>query len=276
MLPLQRIHAGLDSRCRASACRYSPKTSPPLAVTLRVAHILNHHYPERLHSLLIVDAPAVFHLLATAVRPFMDSVTMGKVHFASSKKHDPSTGALQSGKHDPSGLADIWDLYKTPYDQDKYVHYLKELESESSSHSMRITSTNADDGSGLPSTSGRPGMEPFTVLGAGAHDEAPVAVSRATSGGSNARFVTAESVGGGIRSASGHSGPLLRGTVSNAARSAVRRMSSFEFRRMPSAGARSSGAHSGDLSAFYTADSADIRCALAAGELREDEDAARR
>jgi hypothetical protein len=79
---------------------------------------------ERLQRLVIVDAPAVFWILWNAISPFVDSVTRAKVHFATSKKHDKQTGALLSGATDPSGLQELWSIYKQPYDKDSYLQLL--------------------------------------------------------------------------------------------------------------------------------------------------------
>lgn len=83
---------------------------------------------ERLQNLVIVDAPTVFWLLFNAICPFIDPVTRNKVHFAYSKKFDPENGKLLSGGVDPSGLSDVWEQYKTPYCQQKYRDFLKDLE----------------------------------------------------------------------------------------------------------------------------------------------------
>lgn len=83
---------------------------------------------ERLRSLVIVDAPAVFWILWNAVSPFVDSVTRAKVHFGSSKKHDATTGKLLSGAKDNSGLDEVWQIYKKPYKCSEYLDFLRSVQ----------------------------------------------------------------------------------------------------------------------------------------------------
>ena len=99
----------LDTACRAMKNNqeswvwimdmrgYSRANSPPLNVSLATLRVLADCYPERLHRVLMVDAPSVFSFLWSALSFALDPVTRHKVVFLSSsewrKKVEASRGA---------------------------------------------------------------------------------------------------------------------------------------------------------------------------------------
>ena len=58
---------------------YSPRNSPPFAVTRQSISILQNHYPERLGWAILSRPPCVFSLLWRAINPFLDEETRNKV-----------------------------------------------------------------------------------------------------------------------------------------------------------------------------------------------------
>jgi CRAL/TRIO domain len=93
---------------------------------------------ERLERLIIVNPPSVFRILSAALSPFMDSVTKAKVHLVQTKHHDDVTGRMLSGDPDPSGLHELWHIYKAPFDEEKYTALLLSLEKTAHSSSGKV------------------------------------------------------------------------------------------------------------------------------------------
>lgn len=60
---------------------YSPKNSPPFAVTKQSISVLQNHYPERLGHAVVVQPPCIFKLAWNALYPFLDSETRSKIMF---------------------------------------------------------------------------------------------------------------------------------------------------------------------------------------------------
>ena len=88
----------LDTACRAMKNNqeswvwimdmkgYTRANSPPLSVSLATLRILADCYPERLHRVLMVDAPSVFSIVWSALSFALDPVTRQKVVFLSSSE----------------------------------------------------------------------------------------------------------------------------------------------------------------------------------------------
>lgn len=57
---------------------FSLANSPSMATSLAVLHILQDHYPERLHRAYVVRPPYLFYALLQFLTPFMDAVTRSK------------------------------------------------------------------------------------------------------------------------------------------------------------------------------------------------------
>ena len=60
---------------------YSPKNSPPFAVTKSAITVLQNHYPERLGHAVLVKPPCIFNLAWNAFYPFLDRDTRSKIIF---------------------------------------------------------------------------------------------------------------------------------------------------------------------------------------------------
>lgn len=43
------------------------------------ATVLPHHYPERLHKIVMINRPYFFDILLGAIKPFLDARTLGKL-----------------------------------------------------------------------------------------------------------------------------------------------------------------------------------------------------
>ena len=63
---------------------FSPKNSPPFAVTKQSINILQSHYPERLGHAVIARPPCIFNLAWNAFYPFLDRETREKIVFVKS------------------------------------------------------------------------------------------------------------------------------------------------------------------------------------------------
>lgn len=58
---------------------YSSAHSPPLSVVRRTVSALQQMYPERLHRLIILDAPFWMRAFYKVIHPFLSSKTQGKI-----------------------------------------------------------------------------------------------------------------------------------------------------------------------------------------------------
>ena len=63
---------------------YSPKNSPPFAVTKHSINVLQSHYPERLGHAVLAKPPCIFNLAWNAFYPFLDRDTRDKIVFVRS------------------------------------------------------------------------------------------------------------------------------------------------------------------------------------------------
>ncbi|KAJ1829728.1 hypothetical protein LPJ56_000040 [Coemansia sp. RSA 2599] len=61
--------------------RYSMSQSVPLSTAREFLHILEAHYPERLHKALVLSPPTMFVMFYHIVAPFIDPVTKAKIAF---------------------------------------------------------------------------------------------------------------------------------------------------------------------------------------------------
>lgn len=60
---------------------YSPKNSPPFAVTKQSISVLQNHYPERLGYAVLAKPPCIFTVAWNALYPFLDTETRQKITF---------------------------------------------------------------------------------------------------------------------------------------------------------------------------------------------------
>lgn len=60
---------------------YTPRNSPPFAVSKQSISILQNHYPERLGYAVLAKPPCIFNLAWNAIYPFLDSATRKKILF---------------------------------------------------------------------------------------------------------------------------------------------------------------------------------------------------
>lgn len=63
---------------------YSPRNSPPFAVTKQSISILQNHYPERLGHAVMAQPPCIFNLAWNAFYPFLDANTRQRIMFVKS------------------------------------------------------------------------------------------------------------------------------------------------------------------------------------------------
>lgn len=109
---------------------YSRANAPPISISLSTLRILADSYPERLHRVIIVDAPSIFSIVWSAVSLVLDPVTTRKVVFLSSaewkKKVEASRKAREAGAApDPLAYEEYFEFYEKDYDKDSYLKLLK-------------------------------------------------------------------------------------------------------------------------------------------------------
>ena len=116
---------------------YSRANSPPINVSIATLRILADSYPERLHKVLIVDAPSVFSFLWSAVSLALDPVTTRKVTFLSSAEWKSKVGASRkareagrqggAGASDPLLYEEYLEFYEKEYDMEAHVKLLSSI-----------------------------------------------------------------------------------------------------------------------------------------------------
>ncbi|KAJ2727128.1 hypothetical protein GGI07_000012 [Coemansia sp. Benny D115] len=105
--------------------QYSMSQAVPLSTAREFLHILESHYPERLHKALVLNPPRLFVMFYHIVAPFIDPVTKAKVAFVdgSKKKSDGADGPwVDILDHvDPDQLqSDVGGKWDFKYVQEKY------------------------------------------------------------------------------------------------------------------------------------------------------------
>ncbi|KAJ2725228.1 hypothetical protein H4R23_004166 [Coemansia sp. Cherry 401B] len=61
--------------------KYSMSQAVPLSTAREFLHVLESHYPERLHKALVLGPPSYFVMFYRIVSPFIDPVTKAKIAF---------------------------------------------------------------------------------------------------------------------------------------------------------------------------------------------------
>lgn len=67
---------------------YSMKNAPPIKTSKTTLHIMQAHYPERLHKAFLIQPPWLFHVAFKALSPFIDPITRDKIVFVRGSKQD--------------------------------------------------------------------------------------------------------------------------------------------------------------------------------------------
>ena len=60
---------------------WTRRSAAPMKTSRATLSILQNHYPERLHRILLLNVPALFTVFWSAIRPFIDPVTREKIVF---------------------------------------------------------------------------------------------------------------------------------------------------------------------------------------------------
>lgn len=62
------------------------REAPPMSTAKRTIHILQHHYPERMHRAYVCNPPMIFKTFWAVIKPFVDPVTKKKICFCTGSK----------------------------------------------------------------------------------------------------------------------------------------------------------------------------------------------
>ena len=84
---------------------YSSMNAPPMRTSRATLDILQNHYPERLASFIIINAPWIFYAFFKVISPFIDRVTAAKIRFV---RFDPRKEPC------PPDLAEMVSLKRIP------------------------------------------------------------------------------------------------------------------------------------------------------------------
>ena len=68
---------------------WSLRNAVPMRTSRATLHVLQSHYPERLHTILALNVPALFAVFWNAIRPFVDPVTREKIVFVTGSEEQP-------------------------------------------------------------------------------------------------------------------------------------------------------------------------------------------
>jgi hypothetical protein len=93
--------------------------APPLACVREMLEVLQHHYPERMHRIYVVNAPRLFWGLWSIVKPFVDPNTKAKVQFVSSMEHVLEKDQAMPYQRSDGGHThpvDMDDFFRLPVD----------------------------------------------------------------------------------------------------------------------------------------------------------------
>lgn len=76
--------------------KVSASTLPSLSVTRETTNILQHHYPERLACMVLIQAPRLFHSMFKIIRPVIDVKTREKIHFVNNMEEAVSVPGIDA------------------------------------------------------------------------------------------------------------------------------------------------------------------------------------
>lgn len=103
---------------------YSIWNAPPFSQTKEVLNVILNHYPERLGSAYMMDAPYLFNALWNIVKPFLPAATQAKIQFVSSNGTFGARGTMSkelADKFDDDMLEEAFGgLLSSSYDHEAY------------------------------------------------------------------------------------------------------------------------------------------------------------
>jgi hypothetical protein len=137
---------------------FSMTKSPPMATSKAVLHILQDHYPERLHRAYVIRPLYLFYALFQFLVPFMDAVTRSKIvmltnaQLASADNQmlgdiscDQLEFAISGGRKDSDHRGFDSKLYLSGDFGKEFVQILTEAEDEEKEHMAQAMSASPPD-----------------------------------------------------------------------------------------------------------------------------------
>ena len=114
---------------------YSRANSPPINVSLATLRILADSYPERLHKVLIIDAPSIFSILWSAITLVLDPVTTKKVVFMTGQEwkarveasRKAREGGAAAAASDPNAHEEYREFYEREYSMEAHSKLLTSI-----------------------------------------------------------------------------------------------------------------------------------------------------
>jgi CRAL/TRIO domain/CRAL/TRIO, N-terminal domain len=98
---------------------FTLRRAPSMSVSKATLQIMQNHYPERLSHAFLFDAPSFFLPLFRMLRPFIDPVTFGKIHFV--QQADAHTNPVCTSVLDPSTTPEEYGgHFKYQFNVDEY------------------------------------------------------------------------------------------------------------------------------------------------------------
>ena len=100
----------------------------PISIAHEILDLLHQHYPQRLYSITMMDAPFLARLAWPIFRPFVNHIVQGGIHFVTGKRQILKTFGPKMCYYDRASNLDMTKFYQLPFDhayEDIHGHELE-------------------------------------------------------------------------------------------------------------------------------------------------------
>lgn len=128
---------------------YTMKNAVPLNTSMKILHILQNHYPERLGCAVCYLAPTLFSFTFKAVKPFIDPVTAKKLVFVDSV---PKHSYLMQERFDMESMEECvgGKIKGYLFQVDSYGQRLSAIDSQVAKEIQDLAGKHSQTSPGLP------------------------------------------------------------------------------------------------------------------------------
>lgn len=89
----------------------------PISIALEIVDLLKNHYPQRLYTITMIDAPFLARLAWPIFRPFVNHIVQGGIHFVTGKRQILKVFGPKMCYYDRASNLDMDKFYQLPFDQ---------------------------------------------------------------------------------------------------------------------------------------------------------------
>jgi CRAL/TRIO domain len=100
----------------------------PISIALEIVDLLKNHYPQRLYTITMIDAPFLARLAWPIFRPFVNHIVQGGIHFVTGKRQILKVFGPKMCYYDRASNLDMDKFYQLPFDhsyEDVHGHELE-------------------------------------------------------------------------------------------------------------------------------------------------------